>query len=237
MHVVAQRLAALRKDFVVFAGSGAVADSHVPTWKGLMKRLLDVQPLKDFAPAQLDELPETEYPWLASRIRQEMIRNGRGGEWYRIIDDALTSKVSPCTINQAEIVQTCTNIVTTNVDDGFEYALQRHAGLAKKDICINTMPNLPLRDCFNRPTVVYLHGNTDVQHIIFTKEEYDRYYPSVSTSQCSSPHLEDFLKYLYTSHTLVFVGFSFLDNYVVQSFKNIAEKARRDDAFEQGTTH
>ena len=71
---------------------------------------------------------------------------------------------------------------------------------------------------FNKDTIIYLHGNIKTKIFIFKKSDYDLFYPSVSKNKDGLYWIENFLKEIYRTWNIVFVGFSFKDYYLKKFF-------------------
>ena len=57
--------------------------------------------------------------------------------------------------------------------------------------------------------------------IIFKKDDYDKYYPSVSNlKEGYTRDLEEYIKYIFKNYTIVFFDFSFNDNYFKKLLQN-----------------
>ena len=81
----------------------------------------------------------------------------------------------------------------------------------------------------NDDLIVYLHGKVNENFIIFRRDDFDFYYPSSSKTTNASKDLEDYLKYLYLHHTMVFTGFSFVDEYFFAALINIYNEIKKSD--------
>jgi hypothetical protein len=68
-----------------------------------------------------------------------------------------------------------------------------------------------------------LHGHKDIEFAIITEEDYDYFYPTVSLKN-GIPILENFLRELYSRRNILFLGFSFDDEYVYSYFRHLSKE-------------
>jgi hypothetical protein len=137
---------------------------------------------------------------------------------------------------------TTDHVITTNFDDVFGASYRRLAEL-KKDLPrhprTSSLPDFDVSDRFRRHRIVYLHGRADEEYIIFKRDDYEHYYPSVANNPDGDRCLETYLEHVYNGRTIVFVGFSFDDVYMRQCLRDIHRRlvARdRRSAYKIGRT-
>jgi|GEM_PF-2173527 len=229
MSTIARELAE-KKDFIVFAGTGAPLSAGVPNWHSLLKALLKVCPLEN---VDIDKTSPEEFPDIAQKIFDSLKERNREKDYFKTIKKIIKPKNSPCTEEQIEIAMTTNWIITTNFDDTFESTFKKILELTntKKRIKIESLPEFSMVNLFKESimSIIYLHGNTDEEHIIFKKDDYELYYPSVSHREDGVGVLEDYLKYIFKNYTIVFIGFSFNDFYVKEFLKKIFMELKRLD--------
>ena len=127
-------------------------------------------------------------------------------------------------------------VVTTNFDNLLEETYEikgKITGTRRRKLKTQSLPNIELVDCFRRSkkqNVVYLHGHADEEHVVLTRQDYDDYYPSESGKPEGERVLENYLEYIYSNYTIVFVGFSFRDKYVRNHFKRIFRQLVKRDS-------
>lgn len=218
------------KQFIVFAGTGTLHPS-APKWATLLKKLIEAQPVDNLTAEDIDDPARVpDYPKFASRIKEEMFRiDGRDERWFRLISEFVITEDVTYSSQQVEIFRATESVITTNFDDSFENAFKVVTRSKPPRLSIRELPEFVYRECFRSPTLVYLHGKADARHLVFTEEEYQQYYPSVSKTK-GSTNLEDFFKIVYKDHTLVFIGFSFEDKYVTKALEGFAQQLMVNDA-------
>lgn len=225
---IAEKLS--QKEFIVFAGSGVARAAGIPMWRELIEELLRRKPINH---VDIENLGEDEYPDIAQEI-YNLFENK--DDYYKIIDDILRPTESSYSAPQLEIVKTTNWIVTTNLDKTFESAFSSKFEIKEeqKNTIIYSLPDFEPKNLFSEESIVYLHGRVVVEHIVFKRDDYEKYYPSVSSVTNCSEALEDYLKYIYEKHTIVFIGVSFKDRYMRESLKNIHMKIKKTDDIASG---
>jgi len=219
-----------QKDFIVFAGAGIPEPTGVPLWKELLKTLYDKQPLNGVE-VKMDDVNEYQYPNIAQMLFDEFATKGDSNDFKKTIQKKMQSTKIPHTVTQEEIIQACGGrIVTTNFDDTFESAFKRliRNGAIKSELTVQTLSNLECEKVKENNCITYLHGKCNEDEIIFKKADYTKHYPSLDGRQ-ESP-LEKLLRYFYIecNISVVFVGFSFEDSYVMRSLERIYKETELD---------
>jgi len=217
-----------KKDFIVFAGAGIPRETGIPDWKSLLKALLTECPIDNI---DVDTINPNEYPSIAQRVYDNLKSQNKEDKYYEIIKEQISPRNAPYSTAQLEIVTTTNWIVTTNFDTTFEYAFEKKFEERKinKKLNIQSLPEFKMQNYLNEDSIIYLHGKADERFIIFRRDDYENYYPSVSKKRDGSKDLEDYLKYLYKNYTIVFIGFSFDDFYIKEAFKYIYEETMYSD--------
>ena len=204
-------------DFVVFAGAGIVAGTGIPdSWKELLVALGKESGIDTVGKC------EEDYPDIAQEIYEKMVQHGKEQRYDEIINESLSPTEAPYSVSGMEIVDTTKWVVTTNFDNIIEASFRRIAEIRSETCKINirSLPRLDVDRRSAKEKLTYLHGSAHTNYIILRRDQYDNYYPSVSGK--NGPRcLENYLEYVYKNRTIVFVGFSFLDRYIRECFKNI----------------
>ncbi|MEK0326362.1 MAG: SIR2 family protein, partial [Nitrosopumilus sp.] len=65
--------------------------------------------------------------------------------------------------------------------------------------------------------------------IVFRTEDYATFYPSQSGSSKGNDNLEQFLRRLYEDYTIVFVGVSFNDEYLLNALNQFYNRVKQND--------
>ena len=171
---------------VIFAGAGISIDSEVPDWKELINALrsdLDTQEGDDLDIAQLyfDTRSKKEY---IEKI-QKVLKHGKTR--FNILHEKI-AELKPL------------HIITTNYDTHFEQVLneKKHGySIVKKD---NDLPYSK-----GPSMLIKMHGDFDEKNIVLKADDYDTAYSN------NFPLIESFIKGIFASKTVLFVGFSFSD--------------------------
>ena len=226
------------RDFIVFAGAGVPKATGVPDWGTMMEKLVELAKVEtNINDIDVRSLNPGEYPRVAQKIFDSLKESGKEDLYYQKIKEVLTPSNSPYSTEQLEIVKTTTWIVTTNFDSTFEKAFESKFELqgTRKTLKIESLPSFSYENHFSadEEIIVYLHGKADEHFIVFKQEDYEKYYPSV-TSKDGAKDIEDCLKYLYRYHTLVFIGFSFQDYYIRETLKKIYKELEKSDEIAKG---
>ena len=206
-----------------FIGSGASDTLGIPTWKNLLTNMCSIANIeknliKDF-------LDQEKYQEAASKISQTI---GDDKKFFDLLHELCTQSKDNYAALHYEIIKVinaseCANIIfTTNYDNAFEIA---HKMNISKKINIQKFPHFNPLEIFDDPIIIYLHGNNDEKKYVFRKEEYDKYYPTISKKkEHTSDQLESFLYYVFSSINLVFIGFSFGDWYLRDYYKDVIKR-------------
>jgi hypothetical protein len=208
-------------DFIVFAGTGATSGTGLPeTWTELLNRLHKKRPVQG---VNLEELNEFNYPAYA-----EMLFNGFENEknpdgYYNMIEEELRATKSPYGPLQLQIFYTTGRIITTNFEDSFEKAFQIFSVRKKirKACQTQILPNVDTDILKEDFCITYLHGRIDKRNIVFRTTDFTRYYPD---DMSNTSKLEQYLMDIYDRHTIVFVGFGFMDKYLKRMLRKIYNK-------------
>jgi len=185
---------------VVFAGAGVSIDSHVPGWAELMEQLGADIGLEDAS----EDPPGSAQHYLDVR---------KNKEYQEKIQEVL--KHPHTTFNPLhEIILELSpqHIITTNFDQHFEQAIKETSArysLIKKD---SDMP-------YAKGAALYvkMHGDFDQRNIVLSKDDFENYSKNF-------PLIESFVKYVFSSSLVLFVGFSFDDpnlNQILGTVKSI----------------
>lgn len=201
-----------KNDFIAFIGAGCSTPLGEPDWGDLFKQLRKKYQVKT-------RLTKNSYfydfPNSFSRLHKT-VQNGNN--FFKDIFDILQPKITGGTFLHLRIVDAFDSYVTTNYDSPIEIAFfNQEKNEIKKNYFFCPYPEKNL----NR-SITYLHGHKDINFIIIKKEDYDYFYPTVS-SKNGIPVLESFLEYLYTKKVIVFLGFSFSDLYLTTFLEHLVK--------------
>lgn len=219
-----------QRDFIVFAGAGVVGETRIsPSWKQLLEKFKEDEP--ESVGENLDEIDESEYPRVAQKIFKRLRLANNEHRYYEVLGDGLRATNAPHSVHEIDIVTTAKHVVTTNFDDTFESALK--FVLEEKEKCTRVVQSLPdLRfDALSKEySVSYLHGRVNERCVVFREDDYRTFYPSQFGGNGGSDVLELFLRNVYAERTIVFIGFSFTDKYLLGALQKIRRDMERNDA-------
>jgi len=170
---------------VVFAGAGVSVDSLVPAWSDLTQGLqgdLDLTEIDDL------KLAELYYKTHGNKEFQERVQSilKFGKTRYNPLHEKIVD-ISPL------------HIVTTNFDDHFE---QVHNERGFKYSIVKCDSDLPYST--SESLYVKMHGDLGQRNIVLTANEFDNY-------ETRFPLIDGFIKGVFASKLVLFVGFSFDD--------------------------
>lgn len=191
---------------VVFVGAGVSNNSGVPSWNTLTNALKDELPIENIS-EENDSLKVAQY-YCNSRGYKEYIE--------KIKEVLKHGKVSYNPIHDAILDLEPSHIITTNYDDLIEQSirprnLQYH--IIRKD---SDLPYIQ-----TDRLVVKMHGDFEVGNIVLTEKDYLDY-------RVNFPLIDAFVKSLFASKFILFVGFSFAD-YNLRFIVNYTQSLLKDD--------
>lgn len=191
---------------VVFVGAGVSNNSGVPSWNTLTEALKTELPIDNIS-EENDSLKVAQY-----------YSNFRGYKEYieKIKEVLKHGKVSYNPIHDAILDLEPSHIITTNYDDLIEQSirprnLQYH--IIRKD---SDLPYIQ-----TDRLVVKMHGDFEVGNIVLTEKDYLDY-------RVNFPLVDAFVKSLFASKFILFVGFSFAD-YNLRFIVNYTQSLLKDD--------
>lgn len=173
---------------VIFVGAGVSRNSNVLDWPGLIKKLEKELPL--------EVTGDNDFLKLAQLYKDE-----RGTNEYlkKIRSELQHGKITYNGINEAIFDLDPIHVITTNYDNLLEQVLDSK-NLQYYKVCHDK--NLPYSD-YNR-YLIKMHGDLDEGNIVLTEDDYINY-------DSKFPLTGAFIKSLFASKTILFVGFSFND--------------------------
>lgn len=195
-----------------FVGSGMSHPAGIPTWKELLERVrryFELQKPTSFASCR--QALATDDPLiLATALKHSM----GVADFHRVLRAELARyhvpRIPP---GLSDLVRLPFRFfITTNFDRLIEFAyFEQHRSLLP---CFNLRAMADLQPVFelDRPCVVKLHGDIDApETLVITKEDYDAI-PGAA--------VVPFLERVARECSVLFVGYSFSDAHVVQSFRS-----------------
>jgi hypothetical protein len=186
---------------VIFTGAGVSIDSGVPGWCQL------IEELKAGIDGDEEDFLKVGQLYYDSRGKKEY--NSRVQE---ILKHGVT-KYNP--IHQKIVELQPHHIISTNYDSHFEQIFEQKSyrySVIKKDT------DLPYSN--GSSLFVKMHGDFDERNIVLKEEDYQQYSENF-------PLIEGFIKGIFASKLVLFVGFSFTDpnlEHIINSVKNILKE-------------
>jgi len=180
---------------VVFVGAGVSKNSGLPEWEELIKDYADYRGIKEFASKQFLTIPEEVFERYGSL------------KYYEIAEKRFLGKYFPNSIHRILKKMDLTYIITTNYDTLIEDKIKNLQIVSKDEDLPYTNSNRML---------IKMHGDFDNKNIVLKKSDYDNYeknFPLISTH----------IKGLFTTNTVLFIGYSYNDTNIQQIMNWIKE--------------
>lgn len=189
---------------VIFAGAGVSIDSNVPGWSKLIDELKG-------------DLDKDDNDFLSIG---QLYYNARGKKEYidKIQDILKHGKTNFNPIHEKIIELQPLHILTTNYDTHFENALNDknyRYSIVKKDADLPYSKGASL--------FIKMHGDFDEKNLVLKKEDYGEGYSS------NFPLIEGFVKGIFASKLVLFIGFSFSDPNLIEILKFVRNILREDN--------
>ena len=217
-----------KKEVIAIVGAGTSNTLGIKNWSELLEDMN-----KEFG-SDID-------------ITRSIVENGYAGT-ATIIYNSIEKKIAKVSYNtfmhkqfetistnyisvHMEIFNIFKIILTTNYDNSFERAFDDRKRIieSSRNQCdekleIWKLPYFKLTEIFsNLPLLVYLHGNNEENKYVFLEDEYKDHYPSCYNNQMPS-ELENFLRNIFKSFYLVFIGFSFNDIHFCKFYERVIKE-------------
>lgn len=188
---------------VIFGGAGISIDANVPSWSAVISKIKD----------ELD-LPVDEKDFL--KIAQIYFNDRQEKEYVEKIRLLLGHKKLRYNEIHEELFElNPEHILTTNFDDLLEQVITKNSlpfSIIKED------KDLPYSN--NTKLLVKIHGDLELGNLVFKEDDYLGY-------QQNHPLLDSFIKAIFSTKVVLFVGYSFNDynlKQIVQYVRNILGK-------------
>ena len=195
----------INNKLVLLVGAGASIDSNLPNWNDLIKVFAkDLGYTKDnFTSEEFLSIPEEYYEKLGKV------------PFYSILESIFKKNFKPNSIHEAIEKMKVNYIITTNFDTLVEDQLNEDYDydIIKKDE--------DLAHTSKSKMIIKMHGDLDNKNIILKKSDFDNYekkFPLVST----------FIKGLFTTNTILFMGYS-LNDPNVKNIISLIEQILKED--------
>ena len=173
---------------VVFVGAGVSKNSGLPEWEELIKDYADYRGIKEFASKQFLTIPEEVFERYGSL------------KYYEIAEKRFLGKYFPNSIHRILKKMDLTYIITTNYDTLIEDKIKNLQIVSKDEDLPYTNSNRML---------IKMHGDFKNKNIVLKKSDYDNY-------EKNFPLISTLIKGLFTTNTVLFIGYSYNDTNVQQ---------------------
>lgn len=188
---------------VIFAGAGVSIDANVPSWSNLINEIKN----------ELD-LPDNENDYL--KIAQIYFNDRQEKEYIEKIRNVLGHKKLRYNAIHEELFElNPEHILTTNFEDLLEQVINKNSlpySIIRED------KDLPYSN--NTKLLVKIHGDLEIGNLVLKEDDYLGY-PQ------NHPLLDSFIKSIFATKIVIFIGYSFNDNnlkQIVQYVRNILGK-------------
>lgn len=194
-----------KNKLVVFVGAGVSTNSGLPSWSGLIDAFASSVGKKGmYSTDDFLKIPQYYY-------------NERGfKEYYDVITEAFNVKVKPNPIHEIIYELNPAHIVTTNYDDLLEQAALEKGmfyDVVKQD---RDLPYTP-----NNKMIVKMHGDLGAKNVVLKEDDYLSYSTKFKL-------IENFVKSLFATYTVLFVGYSVNDPDVKLLFQWVKDILKED---------
>ena len=180
---------------IVFVGAGVSKNSGLPDWKELIKDYAEYRGIKEFTSKQFLTIPEEVFERFGSL------------KYYEIAEKRFSGKYVPNSIHRILKKMNLTYIVTTNYDTLIEDEIKNLQIVSKDEDLPYTNSNRML---------IKMHGDFKNKNIVLKKSDYDNY-------EKNFPLISTLIKGLFTTNTILFIGYSYNDVNVQQIMNWIKE--------------
>jgi hypothetical protein len=226
-----RQLYQFRKDMAVFAGAGSSAPLGIPVWDKVLEQLGDKA---GYSPSDIKGfISQQGYSETASIIYNKL-DNDR--IYHEYLQELFTPNQASLTYLHALLTKRFDTILTTNFDGAFTTSYEKNGRKCSEQCLPFFNPFLIFR---GTPQVIHLHGSLTQKKYLFRSEEYKSYYPSIDKND-GSHELESFLRNIFSFVSLIFIGFSFEDRYLVAFLRDtlkIIEQEKQIHKIRYGVEH
>lgn len=180
---------------VVFVGAGVSKNSGLPEWEELIKDYADYRGIKEFTSKQFLTIPEEVFERYGSL------------KYYEIAEKRFSGKYVPNSIHRILKKMKLTYIITTNYDTLIENEIKNLQIVSKDE-------DLPYTN--SNKMLIKMHGDFENKNIVLKQSDYDNYEKNFQL-------ISTLVKGLFTTNTVLFIGYSYSDTNVQQIMNWIKE--------------
>ena len=189
-----------KNKLVVFVGAGASISAGYPTWAQLVdeyRKRLDLTDSDITLSDTYTKIPQYYY-------------NKRGfKEYYDVLYKVFNNNYAPTKIHTSIFKLSPQHIITTNYDNLLEQEKDRLGLLYDVVSEDRDLPYTP-----NGRLIIKMHGDLEKKNIVLKEDDYLGYSNNFSM-------IETYVKALFTTHTILFVGYGVDDYNLKQIIKNV----------------
>lgn len=183
---------------VLFIGAGVSANSGLPLWNDLIKKI-----------KKKIKVSDNSYDYL--KIAQYYYNSRGEKEYYDFLKEELEVEASPNNIHEALLDMNPCHIITTNYDELIEKEA-RKKGMFYDVVAKDTdLPYTP-----NNKMIIKMHGDLKNRNIVFKEDDYLSYSNNFKL-------IENYIKSLFSTNVVLFVGYSLGDTNVQLIFQWIKD--------------
>ncbi|WP_133516361.1 SIR2 family protein [Halanaerobium saccharolyticum] len=179
-----------RDKLVIFVGAGVSMNSGLPSWTGLIDKFSDylkIDSKDNYTPEETLLIPQIFYDKFG-KIK-----------YYEILNKAFGKKLNHNKIHDYLNKLSPNYIITTNYDKLIENRLnnpkKRYDVISKEEDLAHSQLN---------EMIIKMHGDLENKNVVLKKEDYDNY-------EDRFPLITTFIKSLFTTNTILFIGYSLND--------------------------
>jgi len=198
-----------RGKLVVFVGAGISMGSGLPSWSKLVEKYSDRLNLGD-------RKEDKEYTSEEMLIIPEIFHEKFGKiKYYEVLDEIFGKKMKPNKIHEKLDNLSPNYIITTNYDSLVEDQLNEtytYDVIVKEEELAYSQSN---------KMIIKMHGDLKSKNIVLKKSDYDNY-------EKERPLITTFVKSLFTTNTVLFIGYS-LNDLNVKGIMNWISEILKDD--------
>lgn len=180
---------------IIFVGAGVSKNSGLPSWDELIKNYAEYSGIEKFTSKDFLTIP------------QEVFDRFGSSKYYEIVEKQFSGKYYPNSIHKILKKLDLTYIITTNYDTLIEDEI-KYLQVVSKDV------DLPYTK--SNKMVIKMHGDLKNKNIVLKKSDYDNY-------ENNFPLISTFIKGLFTTNTILFIGYSYNDVNVKQIMNWVKE--------------
>ena len=180
---------------IVFVGAGVSKNSGLPDWKELIKDYAEYRGIKEFTSKEYLTIPEEVFERYGSL------------KYYEIAEKRFLGKYVPNSVHRILKKMDLTYIITTNYDTLIEDQIKNLQIVSKDEDLPYTNSNRML---------IKMHGDFKNKNIVLKKSDYDNYEKNFQL-------ISTLIKGLFTTNTILFIGYSYNDVNVKQIMNWIKE--------------